>query len=72
MADFLYNLLVVEFVIDAGLLAHVLEEPVEELADPEAGVHPLHGVVVQQPDKQPSISGSNRDIYCSNAALDEQ
>lgn len=49
-------LLVEEVIVDACLLAHVLEQPVEKLADPQPCVHALHGMVVQQPNKQPEFA----------------
>ena len=44
--------LLVELVVDGGVLAHQLEQPVDQQADPEARLRGLHLVVVQQPVEQ--------------------
>ena len=44
--------LVVEVIINTGLFSHVLQDLVEELADPQPRVRALHLVVVQEPGEQ--------------------
>ena len=44
--------LVVEFVVNAGVLSHILEQLIKELADSESCISPLHLVVVKQPSEE--------------------
>ena len=44
--------LVVEFIVDAGLLSHILEQLVQQLANSQSSVSPLNFMVVKQPGKE--------------------